>query len=90
MKEQSRPTDVAARYGGDEFRVVLIDSDQDMAQNVAKRIEARGTTRKSRVLAWALAWRRIRAKDEQELLEAADQQLYGQKRKAQSKNVTVE
>jgi PleD family two-component response regulator len=51
MKEQSRPTDVAARYGGDEFRVVLIDSDQDMAQNVAKRIEARGTTRKSRVLA---------------------------------------
>jgi len=41
LKEQCRGTDVAARYGGDEFGVVLIDSDLGMAQQVIRRIEAR-------------------------------------------------
>jgi diguanylate cyclase (GGDEF)-like protein/PAS domain S-box-containing protein len=41
LKEQCRGTDMAARYGGDEFGVVLIESDLRMAQQVAQRIESR-------------------------------------------------
>src|SRR5258708_17088721 len=39
MNEHCRSTDLAVRYGGDEFAVVLIDSDKGMAEQVAQRIE---------------------------------------------------
>ena len=39
IKDQSRATDVAARFGGDEFAVVLIDADPGMANRLAQRVE---------------------------------------------------
>ncbi len=38
LEETTRATDVAARYGGDEFMVVLTDTDHERAQLVAGRL----------------------------------------------------
>ncbi len=38
LKENCRASDLAARFGGDEFAVLLIDSDAAMAEQVAGRI----------------------------------------------------
>ena len=39
LKESCRASDLPARFGGDEFAVLLIDSDGDMADQVAARVE---------------------------------------------------
>ncbi len=33
-----RTVDTVARYGGDEFTMILVDTDEDVAQNIAERI----------------------------------------------------
>jgi len=38
MKEHCRATEVAARFGGDEFAILLLDADAERAQTVAERI----------------------------------------------------
>jgi diguanylate cyclase (GGDEF)-like protein len=92
MKEQCRATDLAARYGGDEFAVLLIDSDQRMAQHVAQRIEARVREDGEEPpisVSIGMAVYPGSGRTAQDLLENADQELYGRKRKGQSRNVTV-
>jgi diguanylate cyclase (GGDEF)-like protein len=92
MKEQCRSTDLAARCGGDEFAVVLIESDQSMAEHVAQRIEAcvRDNQEEPRLsVRIGMAVYPGDGRTAQDLLEAADQQLYGRKRKIRSRNVTA-
>jgi len=92
MNEQCRSTDLAARYGGDEFAVVLIDSDQGMAEQVARRIE--NSLRKdpeapTLSVSIGIGVYPDDGRTPQELLEAADQQLYKRKKASRNQGTTA-
>lgn len=92
MKEQCRMTDQAARYGGDEFALLLVDSDEQMAEHVAQRIEAcvrEDGENPSISVSIGIAAYPANGQTAQELLEAADRQLYGRKKAGRTRKVTV-
>jgi diguanylate cyclase (GGDEF)-like protein/PAS domain S-box-containing protein len=82
MKENSRVTDLAARYGGDEFSILLIDADDKMTETVAQRVrEGLRQTGDSQALTVSIgaAVYPHDGKTALELLELADQRLYREK-----------
>lgn len=83
MKEHCRATDVAARYGGDEFAILLLDADNVRAQSVAERISSclrmqTGSPALSVSIGYSVY--RIDGLSAPELLEAADKRLYQSKK----------
>ncbi len=92
IKEHSRATDLAARYGGDEFAVVLIDADPGMANRIAQRVESALRNDREQPALSVSVGIGVYPEDgrtAQELLQATDRQLYKRKKTAHSNGVTV-
>jgi diguanylate cyclase (GGDEF)-like protein/PAS domain S-box-containing protein len=89
MNEHCRSTDLAARYGGDEFAAVLIDSDRGMAENVAQRIEQRlrsDPEKPALSVSIGIGVYPDDGRSPAELIEVADRRLY-QRKKNQNQNL---
>lgn len=83
MNEHCRSTDLAVRYGGDEFALLMIDSDKGMAEQVAHRIENGLQSDQGKPpisVSIGIGLYPQDGRTAAELIEAADQQLYQYKR----------
>jgi diguanylate cyclase (GGDEF)-like protein/PAS domain S-box-containing protein len=92
MKQHCRSTDLAARYGGDEFALLLIDSDPGMAEHIAGRIQRCVSSDRGDPCISVSIGTSVFPDDgrtTQELLEAADQQLYRRKKNSTSRSLTA-
>jgi diguanylate cyclase (GGDEF)-like protein/PAS domain S-box-containing protein len=92
IKEHSRATDVAARYGGDEFAVVLIDADPGMANRIAHRVESavrNGREHPPLSVSIGISVYPEDGRAAAELLEAADRQLYKRKNGTDTQGVSA-
>ena len=88
----SRATDLASRYGGDEFAVVLIDADPGMAKQIACRIQTALRNEEERpplTVSLGISVYPEDGRSAQELLETADRRLYQGKKAARADSVSA-
>lgn len=82
LRQHCRAIDIAARYGGDEFSLLLPETGESAARRVASRIKQRleaGTEEPKLTASIGVATHPASGTSVQHLLESADQELYAQK-----------
>ncbi|HTZ33447.1 MAG TPA: diguanylate cyclase [Methylomirabilota bacterium] len=88
LRTNCRASDLAARFGGDEFAALLLDSDADSARQMAERVAARlreVPPHPPLGISVGIAAFPSDAPSSQGLFEVADQRLYLHKRRAQKR-----
>lgn len=88
MKEHCRVTEIAARFGGDEFAILLLDADGQRARNVAERIRGCLHLQNEQPplsVSIGLAVYPLDGSTASDLLEAADKRLYQDKKSRHSR-----
>lgn len=89
LKQNARANDVAARYGGDEFAVILPNTDSKVAFHLAERLRraAKMLCNEGRLvtISVGVAALKTEMQDAHGLLVAADNALYDAKRKGRNR-----
>ena len=89
LKKQTRKMDILARFGGDEFVVLLPETTEQQSEQIVKRIR-NAIAYASREVAYNLSASigvREAAGDEADPLGLADQQMYEEKRRKQEQTI---
>jgi diguanylate cyclase (GGDEF)-like protein len=82
LRQHCRPRDIAARYGGDEFSLLLPETSDDFARGVARSIKEHleiSTEEPKLTLSIGVATYSNNATSVQHLMDTADHELYEQK-----------
>ena len=98
IRDQLRGSDVAARFGGDEFVVLLPQTDGDRARVLGERVMAQFATESSRDNVGALAtlsvgiasYQQLEQRDAGALIRAADRALYRAKSAGRNRLVVAD
>jgi diguanylate cyclase (GGDEF)-like protein/PAS domain S-box-containing protein len=83
MKEHCRATEIAARFGGDEFAILLLDADGERCQSVADRIHSclqMQTEKPALSVSIGMSVFPQDGPSASDILEAADKRLYQDKK----------
>jgi diguanylate cyclase (GGDEF)-like protein len=95
LLECKRATDIAGRYGGEEFGVILIDTNTDgawvFAERLRKRVCGQPVTHEGREIAYTISLGMAECVpgivDHQQWIERSDQALYQAKESGRNRSV---